>query len=948
LHNTGSNFVKLKTDWQSTKSAKPSLCLMAAFLAWAGVVDSIFGQGRTHIVTNLADGGPGSLREEIATTHAGDTISFAVGGTIVLTNGELLVTKKLIIAGPGATNLAVSARSQGRILEILPHAEVSLSGLTICDGRAPDGAAGTSNSPAGGDGSDGGGIYNAGFLTIAQCVISNCAAGNGGTGSHTTSFNTLTTLSSSPDATNWVGGVGGRGGGIYNGGKLSLIGSRLTSNWSGAGGDAGGASPYGAAGSSGGGGGAIYNAETMTLTDCAFEHNAAGSGGAGYSLVYGPFEGGEPGGPGGGGGAICDTGKATTPISDCQFSFNTSGAGGMGSTPTSPFSQPALGGSGGMGGGGGAIWAEGPVQINGCTFLSNQTGTGAAGGRGSHAGGAGGIGGPGGAICAVSDLNLTRCSCASNHTGWGGDGGSGGAGLGGLGASGGFGGAVFAESSLRLNDCTFSGNSSGSGGHGGSVSVASAVIPFYPYGAGVGGPGGSGGALYCQSDLLATSCAVSGNQAGDGGKPGFAGGTASFSAQPSSTGSPGGQGGGIFGIGPLVMRACTVSGNLGGNGSPADAPSPNISLADASSAEPGGANPHPNFIWYVRYGGPGGAGGTGGIFAQNSLTMSLCTLSGNLGGAGGSGGLSSGGFPYQNGPKGGPGAPGGQGAACSGNDLVLVACTIAANRGGPAGSGGYGVGSYNGESGYGSGGAGGVGGISITDPALSASLINTLIASNLGGIGGAGGPAGNTGAPDLQGSFSSLGHNLIGRTDGNSGFTNGVNGDLAGSGSAPIDPFLGPLTDNGGPAPTMALLHGSPALDAGDDALLRPPHPLTTDQRGFPRKSGSHVDIGAFEFQFGGGGANPIARAPILSAILSADGNLQSDKESGAQVAAPNFRLTFSDNLPGATFTVLATTNLSHNWSVLGQPVRIGPGLFQFTDLQATNYPQRFYRVSSP
>jgi len=47
----------------------------------------------------------------------------------------------------------------------------------------------------------------------------------------------------------------------------------------------------------------------------------------------------------------------------------------------------------------------------------------------------------------------------------------------------------------------------------------------------------------------------------------------------------------------------------------------------------------------------------------------------------------------------------------------------------------------------------------------------------------------------------------------------------------------------------MALLGGSPAIDAGDDSVLGAPLFLTTDQRGpgFARKSGSHVDIGAFE-----------------------------------------------------------------------------------------------------
>src|SRR5205807_8784852 len=126
--------------------------------------------------------------------------------------------------------------------------------------------------------------------------------------------------------------------------------------------------------------------------------------------------------------------------------------------------------------------------------------------------------------------------------------------------------------------------------------------------------------------------------------------------------------------------------------------------------------------------------------------------------------------------------------------------------------------------GDGSGGAGGVGGIFNANPAGRASVINTLVGSNLGGLGGAGAPSGNTGVADLQGSFISLGHNLIGLTDGSSGFTNGLNDDIAGSGSAPVDPGLAPLADNGGTTPTRALLHGSPALNSGDDTLLHPPY----------------------------------------------------------------------------------------------------------------------------
>ena len=60
------------------------------------------------------------------------------------------------------------------------------------------------------------------------------------------------------------------------------------------------------------------------------------------------------------------------------------------------------------------------------------------------------------------------------------------------------------------------------------------------------------------------------------------------------------------------------------------------------------------------------------------------------------------------------------------------------------------------------------------------------------------------------------------------------------------DPMLAPLTDNGGPTPTHALLPGSPAIDAGTNNLRLP-----YDQRGegFARESGNRADIGAFEVQ---------------------------------------------------------------------------------------------------
>jgi hypothetical protein len=94
--------------------------------------------------------------------------------------------------------------------------------------------------------------------------------------------------------------------------------------------------------------------------------------------------------------------------------------------------------------------------------------------------------------------------------------------------------------------------------------------------------------------------------------------------------------------------------------------------------------------------------------------------------------------------------------------------------------------------------------------------------------------AGNTAVsgPDVYGPLESVGHNLVGNTSDSSGL---VSSDLRN-----VNPLLGPLQDNGGPTQTMALLPGSPALDAGDPALLSTP-----DQRGVPRTGG--VNIGPYQ-----------------------------------------------------------------------------------------------------
>jgi hypothetical protein len=102
---------------------------------------------------------------------------------------------------------------------------------------------------------------------------------------------------------------------------------------------------------------------------------------------------------------------------------------------------------------------------------------------------------------------------------------------------------------------------------------------------------------------------------------------------------------------------------------------------------------------------------------------------------------------------------------------------------------------------------------------------------------------------NVSGSVGSDGYNLS--SDDGGGF-------LAATGDQiNTDPMLGPLQDNGGPTFTHALLHGSPAIDAGNRAAI-PALALDTDQRGFPRPAAGSVtnagggdgsDIGAFEVQ---------------------------------------------------------------------------------------------------
>jgi CSLREA domain-containing protein len=124
---------------------------------------------------------------------------------------------------------------------------------------------------------------------------------------------------------------------------------------------------------------------------------------------------------------------------------------------------------------------------------------------------------------------------------------------------------------------------------------------------------------------------------------------------------------------------------------------------------------------------------------------------------------------------------------------------------------------------------------------------STIIAGNSAALGG----------PDVQGVFASAGFNLVGKTDGSTGFTAAT--DQTGTTASPLGAVLGPVQNNGGPTHTAAVLAGSPALDKGTSNGLT--GALPTDQRGagFPRAhdfpavpnapGGDGTDIGAYERQ---------------------------------------------------------------------------------------------------
>jgi hypothetical protein len=206
----------------------------------------------------------------------------------------------------------------------------------------------------------------------------------------------------------------------------------------------------------------------------------------------------------------------------------------------------------------------------------------------------------------------------------------------------------------------------------------------------------------------------------------------------------------------------------------------------------------------------------GAIYNDGTLSINHSTLNGN--GAGGRGGGGGGGIFINSGGtakisnstlSGNAAIGGGGGIANEGGTVTINNSTLSGNV------------TRN------SGGGGGIANVGGT-----ATLQNTIVANS---------PRGG----NCYGAMTSDGYNLS--SDSTCKF--GKTGDLNST-----DPMLGPLQNNGGQTQTMALLTGSPAIDAGNPAGCTDSqgHLLKTDQRGKPRPDTEDTggcDMGAYERQ---------------------------------------------------------------------------------------------------
>jgi hypothetical protein len=124
--------------------------------------------GITTIVSNCADSGTGSLRDNLAKAQSGDTLDLtALHCKITLTSGELATDlSNVTLLGPGANLLTIDGNLQGRVFDHNGYGTVALSGMTLSRGYqyAPNTTA------------SGGCVLSASTVTLLNSTVTLCRA----------------------------------------------------------------------------------------------------------------------------------------------------------------------------------------------------------------------------------------------------------------------------------------------------------------------------------------------------------------------------------------------------------------------------------------------------------------------------------------------------------------------------------------------------------------------------------------------------------------------------------------------------------------------------------------------------------------------------------------------------------------------------------------------------
>ena len=280
-------------------------------------------QAATIVVTNKNNSGPGSLRQALGDANDGDTITFAVSGTIILANGGLPITKNLTISGPGADQLSIDGKQALLVFGIFPDKTAAISGLTVKNGQVgiwnEQGTLSISNCIV--NLNSVGGLFNDhAALTITSCIINGNALY--GLDNHTFDLpppndhaldQGFVTIDNSIISDN-------SGPGVFNQGNLTILSSTLSDN--------------SAASASGGGinnGNFKAPGSSVTLVNSTISGNSAGDAGGGIFNEYGLLTivnstiSGNSAGNGGGG---IENFEGGLQIANSTISNNSAGSGG--------------------------------------------------------------------------------------------------------------------------------------------------------------------------------------------------------------------------------------------------------------------------------------------------------------------------------------------------------------------------------------------------------------------------------------------------------------------------------------------------------------------------------------------------------------------------------------------------------------------------------------------